>query len=141
MPSELSVHAVHHGGMRVTATARDFALEMDYPLAPSERGTGLRPLEVLLASLAGCSVNTLALLLQRVDQPVRGIEAAVRGVRRDGHPTVFTEISLDFVVRGQGVESEAVERALLAAEQHMCPVWAMLQGGPRITASFRIEAE
>jgi putative redox protein len=141
MPTELSVHAVHHGGMRVTATSRYFALDMDYPLQAGEKGAGWRPLEVLLASLAGCSVNTLALLLRRVEQPVRGIEVAVRGVRRDGHPTVFTDISLDFVVRGKDVDPGAVERALLSAEQYMCPVWAMLKEGPRITTSFQIDEE
>jgi putative redox protein len=139
MPSQLSVHAVHHGGMRVTATTRDFALNMDYPLQPGEKGEGLRPLEVLLASLAGCSVNTLVSLLRRTEQPVHGIEVDVRGTRSDGHPTVFTDIALEFVVRGRDVDAGAVERALLAAEQYMCPVWAMLQGGPRIIASFRIE--
>jgi putative redox protein len=139
MPSELSVHATHHGEMRVTATTRDFALNMDYPVKPGEKGTGLRPLEVLLASLAGCSVNTLVVLLRRTEQPVRGIEVDARGIRSDGHPTVLTDISLEFVVRGRGVDAGAVERALLSTEQYMCPVWAMLKGGPRITSSYRIE--
>lgn len=138
MPSELSVYAVHRGGMRATASVRNLALDMDQPQKPGERCAGFRPLEALLASLAGCSVSTLALLLQRVDQRVHGIEVVARGRLRAGHPAVLTEISLEFLVRGQGIDPGAVERSLVSAEEHMSPVWTMLKDGPRVTSSFRI---
>ena len=118
---------------------RDYALNMDHPQKPGEKGSGLQPLEVLLASLAGSSVNTLVLLLRRTEQRVRGIEVDARGVLGGGHPAVFTDVSLEFVVRGRDVDAGAVERALLATEQYMCPVLAMLKGGPRVTTSYRIE--
>jgi putative redox protein len=139
MPAALSIHAIHHGGMRVTATTRDFALTMDHSLEPGEKAAGLQPLEALLASLAGCSLNTLALLLRRAEQPVRGLAVTAHGVRHDGHASVLKDISLEFVVRGRAVDAEKVERALLATAQYMSPVWAMLKDGPGITSSFRID--
>ncbi len=138
MPSEMSVRAVHHGGMRVTATAGSQVLEMDYPLHRDDPCAGWRPLEVLLASLAGCSANTLALLLRRTDQAVSGIDVNARGTRRDGHPTLFTDIVLDFAITGTGLNREAIERALATAEEYLCPVWAMLKDKTRITTSYRI---
>jgi uncharacterized OsmC-like protein len=92
MSSVLSVRAVHQGEMRIIATAGIHSVAMDYPLGPEEPAA-MRPLEMLLASLAGCSGNTLALLLRRAGQPMRGLEVNAQGVRRDEHPTVFSEIS------------------------------------------------
>jgi len=139
MPTELSVHAVHRGGMRIDAAADGRALEMDYPMPGGDGAcAGLTPLQVLLASLAGCSGNTLALVLARMRQPVEAIEVEARGRRRDEHPTVLTDITLDFAVRGKGVDPAAVARALAAAEDQLCPVWAMLKPGVEIAASFTV---
>ncbi len=138
MPTELSIHAVHQGGMRFLASAGDRSVNMDYPLRPGETSAGFRPLELLLASLAGCAGSTMALLLSRMKQPVQGVEVNARGKRCDEHPTVFTEITLEFIIHGSGVESAAVERSLAQARDQLCPVWAMLKSGTQITSSFRV---
>jgi putative redox protein len=136
MPTELTVHAVHQGEMKITATAGDFSLGMDYPVRPGQ--AGLTPLQLLLASLAGCSGNTVAALLRRSGQPVTGLEVSVHARRRDEHPTVFTSITLHFIVRGSGVDRDAVSRALAVSEEQLCPVWIMLKAGTPITATFEI---
>jgi len=138
MPSELLIHAVHRGGMRVEAGDGVHTVSMDYPLQAGN--AGLTPLQLLLASLAACSANSLIALLRRSDQQVRGLEVNARGLRRDEHPTVITEITLEFVVRG-GVEAAAVERALTLSEETICPVWNMLKNGTQIATSFRIVEE
>jgi len=136
MPTELTVHAVHEGAMRITATARDHSVTMDYPAQPGSAGP--TPLEMLLASLAACSGNTLAALMRRAEQPFAGLEVTARGLRRDEHPTGFSEIALEFVVHGAGVDPTAVERALAQAEATICPAWAMLKPATEITATFRV---
>ena len=140
MPAEAHVHAVHEGGMRITAGDGEHSITMDYPMADADPGlAGMTPLKVLLASLAGCSGNALAVLLAKMRQPVSGIEVDLRAVRRDEHPTVYTEIGLEFVVKGEGVDPAAVERAVAAAEGQICPVWAMLKPGTPITCAWRVE--
>ena len=138
MPTELTVHAVHQGGMRFAVTAGDHSVTLDYPLRPGETGAGATPLQMLLASLAACSGSTVALVLRRMEQPLEGLEVSARGLRRDEHPTVITDITLEFVVRGAGVDPEAVARALTVAENQLCPVWAMLKPGTTITTSHRV---
>ena len=63
-------------------------------------------------------------------------ELDARGLRRDEHPTVITEIALEFTVHGAGVEPAAVEKALAISEEQVCPVWAMLKDGTPITATY-----
>jgi putative redox protein len=137
MPSEIHVSAVHHGDMRITATAREHVINMDYPI---QSGTDITPLETLLASLAACSGNSLALLLRKAKQPLAEIEVNLHGHRRDEHPTIITDIDMEFVVHGIGVEPAAVECAIKVAEELICPVWCMLKGGTSITTSYTIVA-
>lgn len=139
MPGQLEVHAVHVGGMKVVAHAGPHQLTMDYPTGASAELEGFTPLQLLMASAAGCGANALAVLLRRSEQPVRGIEVRVRAERRDEHPTVLTEMNLEFVVRGAGVDRAAAERALALAEQKLCPVWAMLKPGTKFGCSLRFE--
>jgi putative redox protein len=139
MPSELTVHAVHKGDMRIAATAGSHTLLMDYPLK-GEEPAGMKPLEVLLSSLAGCVGSTVALFLKRARQPVSGVEVNVRALRRDEHPTVLTDISVEYVISGTGVEPAVVERTIAAADEKLCPVFAMLKPGTRISTSWRVAA-
>ena len=140
MPSQLSVQAVHQGEMRVSATTGAHTVQMDYPMGGAAAGAST-PLQLLLASLAGCSANTMALLLRRHEQPVSGIEVTASAVRRDEHPTVLTDISLEFVVRGAGLDEALLRRSLTIAEENLCPVWAMLKPGTPISATLTIVEE
>ncbi len=136
MSDQLHVHASYEGGMRFAATAGEHSVTLDYPMRPGETGAGPTPLQLLLCSLAACSGSTLGLVLRKMEQPFDGLEVDARALRREEHPTVLTEITLEFSVRGSGVDPEAVRRALAAAEDQLCPVWAMLKTGTPISASF-----
>jgi putative redox protein len=139
MPSELTVRAVHQGGMRMIATAGCHSLSMDYPLN-GEQSVGMKPLEVLLSSLAGCVGSTVALLLQRAKQPVSGVEVVARASRRDEHPTVLTDISMEILVSGTGMQPPVVERVIAAADEKLCPVLAMLKPGTSVRTTWQIVA-
>jgi putative redox protein len=141
MPTELVVQAVYQGGMKFAATTGEHTVILDYPLPPDHASAGPTPLQMILTSLAVCSGSTLALVLDRMKQPVEGLEVKACGQRSDTHPTVLTDISLDFALRGPGLDAEAVQRALAIAENQLCPVWAMLKPSTPITASFRLLEE
>ncbi|MDR3754032.1 MAG: OsmC family protein [Terracidiphilus sp.] len=138
MASELSVHAVYLDGMRVLAETGNHQVLTDYPLPAGRPVEGLTSLELLLASLATCAANSvLALLKRKLNQPVTGLEVNARGSRREEHPTVLSEISLEFIVKG-AVDPEAVKKSLKISEDQLCPVWNMLKSGTPITATYRI---
>jgi putative redox protein len=137
MHQELSVHAVRESGMCFTASTGQHSVCLDYPLGPGATA-GPTPLEMLLTSLAVCAGSTLALVLERMKQPLTGLAVEARGKRREEHPTVLTEIALDFVITGAGTDPDRVAQALKVAEEQLCPVWAMLKGGTPITATFHL---
>ncbi|HSK09938.1 MAG TPA: OsmC family protein [Vicinamibacterales bacterium] len=122
------------------ATNGAYTITTDYPVAPTAPAAGFTPMELLLASLAACTGSVVASLLRRLNQRVAGVEVEARGERRDEHPTVFTAIDLEFVVRGEGVEQAAIERAMAHADR-LCPVLAMLTPGTPVRTSFRVVEE
>ena len=140
MASELTVQAVHQDGLCFSTTAGPHTVCLDYPLAPGEAGAGPTPLQMLLTSLAVCAGSTLALVLGQMRKQFTDLQVTARGQRRDEHPTVLTDIALEFSLgSGTDLDDESVERALAIAEERLCPVWAMLKGTTPITATFRIE--
>jgi uncharacterized OsmC-like protein len=75
MMTEFSIRAVHRGGMHVSAGHRLHQVTMDYPFGNDQQPAGLTPLQMLLASLAACSINSvMAVLQRRLNQPVTGLE-------------------------------------------------------------------
>ena len=112
---------------------------MDYPLVPQDQLAGPKPMEMLLASLASCAGGSVTALMRRSGQVVEGLRVTARGQRRTEHPTVFTEIALEFVFTGN-LDSATVEEVLARAESRICPVWAMLKPATPIRSSFRIMA-
>jgi putative redox protein len=136
MRTDLTVRAVHLGEMRVDVHLRDHVLPMDYPAEADRNPT---PLEVLLASLAGCAANTLRLVLcRKMGATVASLEVEATAQRREEHPTVLTEIELLYRLQGEGLSAEVVERAIRVAEDVLCPVLAMLRPGTKITSSWRM---
>ena len=135
---EYTVEAVQQQAMQFVVSVGPHSVVTDYPLKPDEKGVGPRPLEMLLGSLAACAGGSMVALLRRAGQQMTGLRVIARGQRRAEHPTVFTQISLEFVVCGP-VDATAVRTAIEQSEASICPVWAMLKPGTPITATYRIE--
>jgi putative redox protein len=139
MPTELVINADYQGGMKVAAGDGEHTVTMDYPLEPGQTVAGLTPLKLLLASLAGCIGNTVPMLLAKRGQTVREFKVKVTGHRRDEHPTVFTSLDVEFVLRGDGLDPAVVEHCITVADEKLCPVWAMIRPATPIATTYRIE--
>lgn len=120
----------------------DHLLPGEGGLGQSERAeAGPRPLELVLLGLAGCTTMDVVSILNKKRQPFTGVQVNVSAERAEEHPKVYTKIHLEFVVRGQGVKSQAVERAIELSQTKYCPAAAMLSKAVDITTSYRIEEE
>jgi putative redox protein len=137
--TELTVHAVHEGGMRVQVSDGNFHVLMDYPLDANQTIVGPTPLTMLLASLAACSANSVMAVLQKMQQPVSHFAVEAHANRSPMHPTVLLDIALEFIIKGEGVDPAAVARALQLSEERLCPVWNMLKASTPINATFQLQ--
>ena len=142
MASEAQVTWVGPGLRLVGEASSGPAIVLDHVL-PGEEGreTGPRPLELLLIGLAGCSAMDVVSILQKKRQPFTGLQVKVTAERADEHPRVYTRIHMEYVVTGQGVEPQAVERAIELSQTKYCPAAAMLSKAVEITTSYQIVQE
>jgi len=87
---------------------------------------GSRPMELLAIGLGGCTAMDVISILQKKRQDVTAFEVQVHAERADEHPRVFTQIGLEYIVTGNLLEREAVERAVQLSAEKYCPAQAML---------------
>lgn len=114
-------------------------LRMEGPPDIGGTGAGLRPMETLLASLAGCSAVDVVKILQQQKEPLEGLDIFVEGTRADAVPAVFTTIHLRFVIHGPVAENKARRAVQLSAEKY-CSVSKMLEPGVRVTHEVELVA-
>lgn len=126
-------------GMSFTGSA-DSGFSVALGTDPSVGGAddGMRPMELILTGLAGCTAMDVVSILSKKRQKVTGFEVRAHGERAAEHPKVFTALHLHYVVRGQGIDSAAVERAMELSANKYCPAQAMFAQIAPITMSYEV---
>ncbi len=114
---------------------------MTLDAAPSAGGhnAGFRPMELIAIGLAGCTAMDVISLLKKKRQDVTDFEVKVSGRRAEEHPKRYTELHVEYIVKGHGIQPEAVARAIELSDTKYCSVAATLRPAVTITSSFRIE--
>lgn len=112
---------------------------MDAPSQYKGEGTGARPLEVFLQSLAACTAMDVVSVLEKKRQHVTGLEIAVAATQReDEFPKIYTRIELEYVVTGHNVAPAVVARAIELSEDKYCSVRGMLGPQVEVVTSYRV---
>ncbi len=97
---------------------------------------GFRPMELLLAGIAGCSSIDLVLILKKQRQELQGYEIKVTGDReKQGEVTPFTAIHLHYTLYGD-IQEQKAQRALELSVEKYCSVSTMLEKSAKVTWSF-----
>lgn len=88
---------------------------------------GFRPMEMLAIGLAGCTAMDVISILAKKRQKVKGFEVRVIAQRQDEHPKVFSHLTLEYIISGDELSREAVERAVQLSAEKYCPAQAMFK--------------
>jgi putative redox protein len=102
---------------------------------------GPSPMELVLIGLAGCTAYDVTSILEKKRQAVTGLEVSAHAERAEEPPRVYTEIHVEYVVRGRGIQSKAVEDAIRLSKEKYCSASVMLGKSAMITTSYRIVEE
>jgi putative redox protein len=130
-------------GLRLVGEASSGpAIVIDHAVTEAEeKPAGPTPMELVLIGLCGCTAMDVISILQKKRQSFTGLQVKASAERAEEHPKIYTQIHLEYVVKGKGVEPQAVERAIELSETKYCSVAGMLNKATRITTSYRIEEE
>jgi len=89
--------------------------------------SGFRPMQVMLASLGGCSGIDVINILKKLRVDFDSVDVGVEGDREAGkEPSPFTRVKLTFTVTGRSVEQVKVEKAVKLSVEKYCSAIASL---------------
>ena len=113
------------------------AIVMDGPPDFGGRNLGVRPMEMLLLGMGGCTQFDVLLILRKARQDVTDCVVELEAERAAEDPKVFTRIHAHFIVSGRGLKERQVERAISLSAEKYCSASIML--GATVDISHDVE--
>ena len=114
---------------------------LDGPEELGGKSLGMRPMEMMLIGMGGCTSFDVVTILKRSRQQITGCIAEIEAVRADAIPKVFTSIHIHFLIKGIDLQKKAVERAVELSANKYCSASIMLGKSVKITHDFIISEE
>ena len=102
------------------------------------RNMGVRPMEMVLLGLGGCTAFDMVLILQRQRQAISDCQVEIEAERAEEVPKVFTKIHVHYIVKGSGLDPKKVERAVNMTAEKYCSVSIMLSASVELSHDFEI---
>jgi putative redox protein len=117
------------------------AIVMDGDSEVGGHNTGLRPMELLLVGIGGCSGMDVVSILKKKKQDLKGLEVNIIGRKAENYPKKFTDIELEFIIKGKSISEDAAKKAVELSMEKYCSVKATLEGSAKVTWSWKIIEE
>ena len=105
------------------------------------RNIGIRPMEMLLIGLAGCTGFDVVQILKKGREAVTGCEVEVEAERASEDPKVFTRIHIAYRVSGRGLSQAKAERAVTLSKEKYCSASIMLGATAEMSTSLVVVDE
>jgi len=126
------------GAAMLAESGSGHALVMDGPPDAGGRNLGVRPMEMLLMGMGGCTLFDVLLILRKARQPVSNCVLELQAERAAEDPKVFTRIHAHFILSGRGLSPKQVERAIRLSAEKYCSASIMLGATAEISHDFEI---
>ena len=111
---------------------------MDGPPESGGRNMGVRPMEMVLLGMGGCTAFDVMMILQKGRQDVRDCHVELSAERAEDVPKVFTRIHAHYVIKGKGLDEKKVARAVNLTAEKYCSVSIMLEKTAEITHDYEV---
>ena len=87
----------------IGTTGSGHGIVIDGPPDIGGKNLGMRPMELMLLSVAACSGVDVVHILKKGRHAVADVQVEVKGERAETEPKVFTRIHLHFIVSGRAI--------------------------------------
>ena len=126
------------GMLMVGKSHSGHSITMDGPPEIGGDNLGVRPMEMLLLGVAGCTMIDVVTTLKKMRQELTHCETKVNAERANDHPKVFTDIHIQFLIKGNDLDSKKVEKAITLSAEKYCSASIMLGKTASISHDFEI---
>lgn len=123
------------GGTAFLGTNKDGA---QVQIGKLEGQSGIGPMEAVLTALAACTGDDVLAILHKKRQQVTELKINVRGKRAENPPKIYTEIHVEYILKGADLKEKDIQQAIRLSEEKYCSVGAMLGRSAKIYTSFKV---
>ena len=126
------------GMLMVGKSDSGHAIVMDGPPAIGGENLGVRPMEMLLLGMTGCTVIDVISTLKKMREDVVDCQTQVSADRSEEYPKVFTNIHVHFVFKGNQLNPSKVDKAIKLSAEKYCSASIMIGKTAIITHDYEI---
>jgi putative redox protein len=106
-----------------------------------ENGTGMKPAELMLVALGGCTAYDVVNILTKKRKKLTGLEVSISSEQESDPPWTYRKIHMVYALRGKGLDEKSVADAIELSKNKYCSVGATLAAAAKITYEFTIEED
>jgi putative redox protein len=114
------------------------AVVMDGAPDAGGRNIGVRPMEMMLLGLGGCTAFDVVMILEKSRENITGCEVALEAERATEDPKVFTHVKMIYTFKGKGLKPASVERAVKLSAEKYCSASKMFEMTAKIEHTWTI---
>ena len=126
------------GMLMVGKSDSGHAIVMDGPPEIGGENLGVRPMEMLLLGMAGCTMIDVVNTLKKMREDVVDCQTQVSADRSEEYPKVFTNIHVHFVLKGKQLNPSKVDKAIKLSAEKYCSASIMIGKTAIITHDYEI---
>lgn len=126
------------GFVMVGESESGHAVVMDGPPEHGGRNLGIRPMELVLIGMGGCTQFDVLHILRKARQEVADCTVELEAERAGEDPKVFTRIHVHYLVSGRHLNPQQVERAIRLSAEKYCSASIMLGATAKISHDYEI---
>jgi putative redox protein len=115
------------------------AIVMDGAPESGGRNLGVRPMEMMLLGLGGCTAFDVVMILEKSREKVTGCEVSLEAERANEDPKVFTHVKMIYKLKGENLKPAAVERAIKLSADKYCSASKMFEKTAKIEHVWMVE--
>lgn len=133
-----------HGdyGITVKDASNSNSVIIDIPQEQGGLGQGMRPMQLMLAALIGCSNVDVVAILKKQKQTIETISITVDGNREEGkEPSLWQNIHLHFTLTGEIDTSKAYRAVQLSMDKYCSVAETLRRAGATITYTITVNGE
>jgi putative redox protein len=114
------------------------SIMLDGPPGAGGDDSAVRPGELTLVALGGCTAIDVISILRKMKVQVDSFETVVEGTPADDYPKVWIKLNVKYIFKGKGIDESKVKKAVALSKDKYCAVSAMLSKSAEITHEVEI---
>jgi putative redox protein len=130
------------GGMKFVGHSESgHSISIDSAPEVGGQNQGVRPMELTLIALGGCTGIDVVSILNKMRIPFEDFRMDIDGTRQPDHPKTYRTIQLNYRFQADESASDKISRAVHLSQEKYCSVSAILAATAAIEANIYLNGK